>query len=212
MPNPYKNAHWRPLPLRQSLYLLILLSCHRSSKWVLLSMSLVHRHRFSCHGQPADQPTGYRPNTILAIIATVVFANAGAALSYRVVKSRAWWGSCLPIGSFCKSNLASHFLARIKHFLAFGLVVTLGFLLRYLGKYSPNNLTLFALEELFIICFPASFLAFNYITYGHLISYIGAEHSIINPRRVATIFVISDICTFFLQVRVVLYRWPYHRY
>jgi hypothetical protein len=82
----------------------------------------------------------------------------------------------------------------------------LGFLLRYLAKNSPNSLGLFAVEGLFIVCAPASFLAFNYITYGHLISYIGAEHSIVNPRKVATIFVTSDIFTFLLLVRVIFYR------
>lgn len=81
-------------------------------------------------------------------------------------------------------------------------VEALGFFLRYASKYSPNSLTLFALEGLFIICSPATFLAFNYITYGRFISHIGTEHSIVNPRKVAKIFVISDICTFLLQVRV----------
>ena len=30
-------------------------------------------------------------------------------LSFRVVKSRAWWGSCLPIGAFCKSGSPTTF-------------------------------------------------------------------------------------------------------
>jgi len=126
----------------------------------------------------AERVFGYRPNNTLAIVATVAYASVGVALLFRVVKSRAWWGLCLPIGSFFEA---------------------LGFLLRYLAKLSPNSLSLFAVEQLFIVCTPASFLAFNYITYGHLISYVGAEHSIVNPRKVATVFVISDIFTFLLQ-------------
>lgn len=87
----------------------------------------------------------------------------------------------------------------------------MGFLLRYLAKYSPKSLGLFAIEGLFIVCAPASFLAFNYITYGRLISYIGAEHSIVNPRKVAVIFVISDVFTFLLQVCIMFYSWIYVR-
>lgn len=82
-------------------------------------------------------------------------------------------------------------------------VISLGFGLRFLSKYSPDSITLFAIEGLFIICAPATFLAFNYITYGRLISYVGAEHSIINPQKVAKIFVISDVFTFLLQVRTI---------
>jgi len=126
----------------------------------------------------AERIFGYRPNNVLPIVAAVVYGTIGLALSFRVVKSRAWWGSCLPIGSF---------------------FVACGFLLRSLAKYSPNSLGLLAIEETFIICAPAAFLAFNYITYGHLISYLGAEHSIVNPGKVARIFVISDICTFLMQ-------------
>jgi hypothetical protein len=82
------------------------------------------------------------------------------------------------------------------------LVESLGFGLRYLAKYKPDSIALFAIEGLFIVCSPAAFLAFNYITYGRLISYVGAEHSIINPRKVATMFVISDVFTFLLQVSI----------
>ncbi|KAF9788001.1 RTA1 like protein-domain-containing protein [Thelephora terrestris] len=126
----------------------------------------------------AERDFGYRPNSALAIVAAVVYGTVASALLFRVIRSRAWWGLCLPIGS---------------NFVA------LGFGLRFLLKYSPNSVAIFAIEELFIICAPATFLAFNYITYGRLISYVGAEHSIINPGKVARIFVISDVFTFLLQ-------------
>ena len=70
-----------------------------------------------------------------------------------------------------------------------------------MSKYKPDSLGFFAIEQLFIICAPAAFLAFNYIVYGRLISYIGAEHSIVKPQKVAMIFVISDVSTFLMQVR-----------
>lgn len=78
----------------------------------------------------------------------------------------------------------------------------LGFALRYASNQSPNNVSLFAVQQLLIVCSPAAFLAFNYIVYGRLISYIGAEHSIINPRKVAKVFVISDVATFMIQVSI----------
>jgi hypothetical protein len=74
------------------------------------------------------------------------------------------------------------------------------------SKYSPKSIFLFATEGLFIICAPAAFLAFNYITYGRLISYIGTEHSIVNPQKVAKAFVLSDVFTFLLQVRIDLFN------
>ena len=78
----------------------------------------------------------------------------------------------------------------------------MGFTLRYVSKFKPDSLALFATEQLFIVCAPAAFLAFNYIVYGRLISHIGAEHSILKPQKVATIFVISDVSTFLMQVRI----------
>jgi len=78
-----------------------------------------------------------------------------------------------------------------------------------MSKYSPRSLLLFATEYFLIICAPAAFLAFNYMTYGRLISYIGAEHSIINPQKVARTFVFSDIFTFLMQVRINLLNRVY---
>jgi len=77
----------------------------------------------------------------------------------------------------------------------------LGFTLRVVSRYYPTSSALFSIQRLFIVCSPAAFLAFNYILYGRLISYSGAGHSIVKPRRVATIFVTSDISTFLMQVR-----------
>ena len=76
-----------------------------------------------------------------------------------------------------------------------------------MSKYNPDSIGLFAIEGLFIICTPAAFLAFNYITYGRLISYVGAEHSIVKPQKVAKAFVFSDISTFLIQVRISLFNW-----
>lgn len=78
----------------------------------------------------------------------------------------------------------------------------LGFTLRVVCKYEPDSTILFTIQQLFIVCSPAAFLAFNYVLYGRLISYVGAEHSIVKSQKIATIFVISDVSTFMMQVRI----------
>lgn len=126
----------------------------------------------------AERAFGYRPNRTLAILAAVVYAGIFGALLFKAIRSKMWWGLSLPIGALLEG---------------------MGFGLRYLSKSNPDSVGLFAIEELLIICAPALFLAFNYVTYGRLISYAGAQHSIVNPRRVAIIFVASDVFTFLLQ-------------
>ncbi|KAF9653603.1 hypothetical protein BDM02DRAFT_3182614 [Thelephora ganbajun] len=130
------------------------------------------------HLSIAERVFGYHPNNALALAAAIVYAITAVALVLRVMTSKAWWALCLPIGSFFEA---------------------LGFVLRYVAEYNPNSIGLFATELLFIICAPATFLAFNYITYGRLISFVGAEHSVMDPQKLAKIFIISDVFTFLLQ-------------
>jgi len=78
----------------------------------------------------------------------------------------------------------------------------LGFTLRYVSKYKPDSSALFTVQQLCIVCAPAAFLAFNYILYGRFISYTGVEYSMVKPQKVATLFVISDVSTFMMQVRI----------
>ena len=54
--------------------------------------------------QVTDRPIGYRPNTALAIVAAIIYGIGGVALLVRLIRSKAWWGLCLPIGSFRKAN------------------------------------------------------------------------------------------------------------
>lgn len=80
------------------------LSCHRTTTWVSQNVSLVHQLPLSRHGQLTDEDAGYRPNDALAIIAAALYGIFGAALSFRVIRTRAWWGLCLPIGAFCERS------------------------------------------------------------------------------------------------------------
>lgn len=87
------------------------------------------------------------------------------------------------------------------HPLTFVTVYALGFFLRIAVRQNQNSLGLFVVMQLFLVCSPAAFLAFNYIVYGRLIQEnIGAKYSLIRPSIVARVFVISDVVTFIVQV------------
>lgn len=80
-----------------------------------------------------------------------------------------------------------------------------GFFVRIGLDSSPNSTGIFTVQQLFIVVTPAAFLAFNYILYGRfIVECVSPRHSFIRPKWVARVFVISDITTFLVQVR--LYR------
>jgi len=67
-------------------------------------------------------------------------------------------------------------------------------------KHNPTSEGLFILMEILLITSPATFLAFNYIIYARYVrNRVGVEYSPINPRRIAVMFVTSDITTFLIQ-------------
>ncbi len=64
-----------------------------------------------------------------------------------------------------------------------------------------NSQGLLIAQNVIIVCAPATFFAFNYIVYGHLVlDCVGAQFSLLRPSRVSFIFVGSDILTFVIQV------------
>lgn len=76
------------------------------------------------------------------------------------------------------------------------------------------SIGLFVMQNLLIIVAPSSFLAFNYMLYGRFITAIDPQlgsyesqsrkdrsrFSFIPPRTVSRAFIVSDICTFLIQV------------
>jgi hypothetical protein len=77
----------------------------------------------------------------------------------------------------------------------------IGFFLRVPVRNNPDSLGLFIGMQLFLVCSPAAFLAFNYIVYGRLIqTNVGGQYSLLRPNLVAGVFVASDIITFLIQV------------
>lgn len=76
-----------------------------------------------------------------------------------------------------------------------------GFALRTPVRHNPNDLGLFIAMQLLTVTLPATFLAFNYIVYGRFVrNRVGPGYSFINPRKIALVFVLSDISTFMVQV------------
>lgn len=124
----------------------------------------------------------YVPNKAGAGVAAGAFFIASAILFRHTFKARSWWSLCLPIGAF---------------------FYALGFILRIalaINEDTLNNLILFIMAQLVIVCAPAAFLAFNYILYGRLLAgRVNPKYSIMRPEIVSRVFIISDVTTFLLQ-------------
>jgi len=121
----------------------------------------------------------YQPNRTVALTVGELFTVVGAALFFRTFRRKDWWSLCLPLGT---------------------LVYATGFKLRIGLAANPNSLGIFMAVQLFLICSPGAFLAFNYIVYGRLIrNRVGPQFSLVKPHRVARLFVISDVTSFLIQ-------------
>ncbi|KAJ7591493.1 RTA1 like protein-domain-containing protein [Mycena floridula] len=128
---------------------------------------------------------GYVPNKTPAIVWGVLGVATGAVLLFNAIRAKSWWGLCLPISA-----------------IGYGL----GFFVRIQLISHQNSKPLFVVSQILIDCMPAGFLAFNYITYGRLLrTYPWASplHDTVRcfcPTIVSTLFILSDILTFLIQV------------
>jgi len=121
----------------------------------------------------------YHPSIPVAGVAGGVYSLVALLLFIVLIRSRTWWGLCLPIGTIAE---AAGFITRI-------------FLIKH-----PNTMGLLIVSQILIVCSPAAFLAFNYVLVGRLLKVrIGGHHSPIRSDRLSTIFVISDVSTFMIQ-------------
>lgn len=126
---------------------------------------------------------------------------------------RSWWSLCLPIGAFCMSRFCPlwMFNALTEGLLSLRRRLCLADYFS-LNDENLDSLMLYILTQLVIICSPAAFLAFNYILYGRLLAdNVRPEYSMMRPATVSKVFIISDVSTFFLQVRLkCLVVWDQH--
>lgn len=141
----------------------------------------------------------YIPSTAAAGIAAGFYLAFALALLFRMFTSRSWWGLVLPISAI---GATEPFSSDLELNLTISAGSSLGFIIRILMVQSHQDSKLFLiLQTVFIACFPAGFLAFNYIVFGRLIAHcFGPRFSLIRPGIVAKVFIVSDIVTFVVQV------------
>jgi hypothetical protein len=78
-----------------------------------------------------------------------------------------------------------------------------GFFVRIAIAINQNSLELYIIQYLMIVLSPAAFVAFNYILFGIFIARcVRPEHALIPADMFGRVFVISDVITFAVQVRV----------
>lgn len=121
----------------------------------------------------------YTPSNALTSIAVVLILIVALIHSWFLKK----WGGrfmlTLVIGEYC---------------------FALGFIIRFLLHSHPDSLGIYIIEDMFILLSPCAFLAGNYVLLSHLARHLDSgDLLIVRPSRLATIFVTSDITTFFIQ-------------
>jgi len=122
---------------------------------------------------------GYIPNKAAAGIVGALYVLFGVVLFVNIVRTKSWWGLCLPIGAIASG---------------------LGFFIRILLVSHQDSKGIYAISSFLITCMPAFFLAFHYIVYGRLLLHaLGSRHSVIRPNIVSTVFILSDVVTFLVQ-------------
>ncbi|KAF9024210.1 hypothetical protein BDZ89DRAFT_1162384 [Hymenopellis radicata] len=137
---------------------------------------------------PGDTPTrveviyGEVPSESVAIAVGVIYVIAGLILFFPVFRYKHFWGLCLPIGAVSSG---------------------IGFFVKAVMVSSAsrqNSQGLIIAQNVIIVCAPATFFAFNYILYGHLVvECVGDQFSLLRPTWVSRIFVSSDVLTFIIQ-------------
>lgn len=149
-----------------------------------------------------DVTVEYHPSKAAAIASGVVYAILTAALFFRLVRARTWWGLVLPIGCGCTPTFSVELHKGVSDPIT---VFAAGFFLRYLAAVKVESSPIFIFSQIFVIVSPASFLAFNYILYGRLLRPFTSgrgRYTLIKPEKVALIFISSDVVTFIVQVCV----------
>ncbi|GJJ74826.1 hypothetical protein EMPS_07184 [Entomortierella parvispora] len=140
-----------------------------------------------------DDIIDYTPNVVANSVVGAIYAILSATFFLKIYQNKNKWAICLPMGAIASS---------------------IGFFCRLGIERENTSLGLFIIQNILIIATPSSFLAFNYMLYGRFIAAVDPElssyetkskkersrFSFIPPRIVGRTFIISDICTFLIQV------------
>ena len=130
----------------------------------------------------------YEPSTVGNYAVGAVYAIFSFTFFAHIFRLKDWWALCLPIGGFISAA---------------------GFCIRPSMDPLDLQLGLYIAQQFFVVISPVTFLAFNYMLYGRLLSALDPDmgdgkkarsrFSLLPPRLVARVFVWSDVTTFIIQ-------------
>lgn len=141
----------------------------------------------------------YLPNTIAAVIFTVLFGLGAAAVIWRMFTNRAWYCTAFLVGVLCKRPSGSLTKAYIA--LTFtSAVQVIGYAARAAARDKTDELLPFIIQSVFILVAPALFAASVYMVLGRVIVSIrGEAYSLIRVRWLTLLFVMGDVVSFVVQ-------------
>ncbi|KAL1410669.1 hypothetical protein Q8F55_004688 [Vanrija albida] len=150
------------------------------------STVLAARSRDVCPEDPYLDPANdqcnpfrYVPSLGLNAAACALYFAVALAFTYNQFRYRGRYFLCLVIGTFTAG---------------------IGFILRLTFRKTLHSSGGYIAMYLFVVLSPCAFLAADYILLGRIVNHLDAgRYLFINPSKVSTIFIISDIVTFLIQ-------------
>lgn len=122
----------------------------------------------------------YMPSLPAAIVALVLYTSSFVALVIWTIWKRSWYMITLLVGC---------------------LMEVIGYATRIPLAIDPTGShNLYICMTTCLIIAPVFYAAIAYILYGRLVHAVGDHYSLIKPKLVAWIFVVSDILSFLIQV------------
>ncbi|KAI9642618.1 hypothetical protein NHQ30_009423 [Ciborinia camelliae] len=81
-----------------------------------------------------------------------------------------------------------------------GLMMSSGYIFRYLSAKSPTSVMLYSMQSLLIILPPSLYAATIYMIFGRIVLFVNAPSaSLISPKNITKIFVGGDVVSFMMQ-------------
>ncbi|KAJ3336095.1 hypothetical protein HDU93_003653, partial [Gonapodya sp. JEL0774] len=125
----------------------------------------------------------YEPSTPLAIVFLSLFAVVTVAHAIQLYRSRAWFMITFLLG--CALEVLG-FVFRIKA--------------KEIAQEISRNTKLYSGQFACIVLAPIFFAAGVYILLSRMVNLLGTQYCPINPRRIAQIFITSDVLAFVVQI------------
>ncbi|ESZ89491.1 hypothetical protein SBOR_10125 [Sclerotinia borealis F-4128] len=121
----------------------------------------------------------YAPSKIAAIIAAALFLASTIYHLITMIRKKTYFYTAMICG---------------------GLMMTAGYVFRYLSAKSPSSIPLYSGQSIFIILPPSLYAATIYMIYGRIVLFVNAPSaSIIPVKWVTKIFVGGDVISFMMQ-------------